>query len=280
MTDFSRFLIATDLDGTFAYRSRLIERNLAALERFREGGGIFTINTGRAHLNMRSAIGEPTALINAPAICDNGAYLYDFSTKESLQQDLLRASDAKELLDFAKRYFPDVRFSACAVSQIRSEENAGCVARDMPTYEKEAVSICPADIWPMDDWYKFIFLDDRTERLQELREALLSHFGGRFAPTGSSTWILEVQYPGVNKALGLTKLKKQIDGIEKRTVIACGDFDNDLEMLQSADVAVCPENALDKVKEVADHVLCHCEKGLIADVIEAIENGIITPKTV
>jgi hydroxymethylpyrimidine pyrophosphatase-like HAD family hydrolase len=102
-----------------------------------------------------------------------------------------------------------------------------------------------------------------------------------FVPTFSNTWILEVQYPGINKALGLRKLKKQLGAaIAGRTVIACGDFDNDIQMLQAADVAVCPANARENVKPYADHVRCSCEEGLIADVIEAIEAGKISPKTV
>lgn len=279
MATFSDFLIVTDLDNTFLADGKTVSRNLEALERFRAGGGIFTIATGRAHLNTRSAIGDPRRLINAPAICDNGAYLYDFFKDESLQQDLIVPEDAKELLAFAKAHFPDLRFSVSAVSCIRSEENAGCVARDMPTYEPEAVKICPTDTWPLDDWYKFLFLDD-TPRLQEARAALAAHFGGRLVPTCSSTWILEVQYPGIHKALGLQKLKKHLDGMKKRTVIACGDFENDVKMLRAADVAVCPTNALDEVKAVADLVLCDCHEGLIADVIEQIENGRISPKTV
>ncbi len=278
MTDFSGFLIATDLDNTFLASGALVPRNLQALQRFKEGGGIFTIATGRAHLNMRSAIGDPKKLLNAPAICDNGAYLYDFFEGKSLQQHLISPTNAKELLDFAKTHFPDVRFSVSSVSQIRSEENAGCVARDMPTYEPKAVCISPADTWPLDDWYKLLFLDD-TVRLQDVREGLLSHFGTRFSPTGSSSWILEVQYPGIHKALGLQKLKKHLDGAKNRTVIACGDFENDVEMLKCADVAVCPANALPAVKAVADHVLCDCHDGLIADVIEAIESGRIIEKT-
>ncbi len=278
MSDFSNFLIASDLDGTFLCEGQAVARNLAALERFRAGGGIFTIATGRSHLNVRSAIGEPTALINAPAICDNGAYLYDFSTGQSLQQDLLRAEDAKDLIAFAKTHFPDVRFSAVGVSHIRTEEDAGCVARDLLTYEQEAICIALAAAWPLDDWYKFLFLDENPARLQEVCEALLAHFGDRFAPTCSSNWILEMQYPGVNKALGLQKLKKHLNGAKKRTVIACGDYDNDIEMLKGADVAVAPQNALPQVKSVAHRVLCHCKDGLIADVIEAIENSEIAHK--
>ena len=277
MTDFSDFLIASDLDGTFLWEGRISARNLEALERFRAGGGIFTLATGRAHLNLRSAIGEPTQLINAPAICDNGVYLYDFKRKQSLCGDLIRESDAKDLLAFAKGSFPDVRFSAVGISSIRTEEDAGCVTRDLLTYDKDAICVTPADTWPTDDWYKFLFLDDDPACLEKVCEKALSHFGDRFTPTCSSNWILELQYPHVNKALGIQKLRKCLNGAKKRTVIACGDYENDLAMLKAADVAVAPDNALDRVKAVADHVLCHCRLGLIADVIEAIEKRQISP---
>ena len=273
MTDFSKFLITSDLDGTFLSHGSTVARNLAALERFRTGGGIFTVATGRSHLNVRSAIGEPTALINAPAICDNGAYLYDFPTGQSLQQDLLRAEDAQDLLAFAKARFPHVRFSAVGVCCIRAEEDAGCVAKDLRTYDEDAVCIAPAKAWQTNDWYKFLFLDENPAVLQEVRAALLDHFGDRLAPTCSSNWILEAQYPVVNKALGLQKLKKHLNGAKKRTVIACGDYDNDVEMLRIADVAIAPENALEPVKAAAHRVFCPCSEGLIADVIEAIERG-------
>jgi Cof subfamily protein (haloacid dehalogenase superfamily) len=272
---FSDYLIVSDLDGTFIHKGKMVERNLEALRRFKAGGGLFTIATGRAHLNLRSAIGEPTALINAPAtICDNGAYLYDYVGKRSLEQNLLTAEDAAALLDFSNKYFPDVRCSVSAVSCIRSAENAGLVAKDMATYDPEAVEIRPTSEWPLDDWYKFLFFDT-NERLQQVYDAVKTHLGAHLVPTFSNTWILEVQYDGIHKALGLQKLKKCLNGTEKRKIIACGDFDNDLAMLEEADIAVCPANAVDKVKAVADHVLCDCGEGLIADVIEKIEAGLL-----
>ena len=56
-------------------------------------------------------------------------------------------------------------------------------------------------------------------------------------------------------------------------LFACGDYENDLTMLAAADVAVCPTNALDCVKAVADVCLCHHTEGLIANLIELIEKG-------
>lgn len=270
---FSDYLIVSDLDGTFLGDGKLVSRNVEALRRFQADGGMFTVATGRAHLNLRSAIGDPLQIVNVPAvICDNGAYLHDYVSERSFAQDLLSPEDAVLLLDFVKECCADVRFSVSAVSCIRSVENAGLVAVDMATYDPEAVEIRPVEEWPLDDWYKLLFFDT-TERLQKVFDAVRERFGERLVPTFSNTWILEVQYPGIHKALGLQKLKKCLNGVENRKIIACGDFDNDLAMLEEADVAVCPANAVPDVKAVADLVLCHCREGLIADVVEAIEAG-------
>jgi hydroxymethylpyrimidine pyrophosphatase-like HAD family hydrolase len=63
-----------------------------------------------------------------------------------------------------------------------------------------------------------------------------------------------------------------------RTLIACGDYENDIPMLKAADIAICPANAMDEVKKICDFVLCDCDEGLIADIIEHIEAGKILSK--
>ena len=42
-------------------------------------------------------------------------------------------------------------------------------------------------------------------------------------------------------------------------------------MLRKADVAVCPDNAIETVKEICDLCLCDHKQGVIADLIELLE---------
>jgi hypothetical protein len=50
-----------------------------------------------------------------------------------------------------------------------------------------------------------------------------------------------------------------------------GDYNNDIEMLQAADLAVCPSNAVDEVKAVCDIVLDKsCEEDAVAAALEYI----------
>ena len=80
---------------------------------------------------------------------------------------------------------------------------------------------------------------------------------------------------GITKAGRVGKLKELVerDKGRKMTLIACGDYENDIEMLRAADISVCPENAIPEVKEISDLCLCHCDKGLIADVVRKLDSN-------
>ena len=55
-----------------------------------------------------------------------------------------------------------------------------------------------------------------------------------------------------------------------KTFIAIGDYTNDIELLQNADVAVAVGNALPTVKAVADHVICTNDEHAIACLIREL----------
>ena len=277
--DFSKFMIVTDLDGTFfADGSQLVPRNLEAVRRFREGGGMFTLATGRVQLNIFRRIPQPEALLSAPAVMCNGAYLYDFSTRTALFEEFMREEDARELLAFAKANFPDVAFRVAVPNALRIEDPSDpFLARDLLSYPPESVCVGPVDALPMNDWYKIVFRADDARNAQ-VRAMLTARFGDRLSVVPSDPKIMEVQLPTTTKATGIAKLRRLI-GDSTRTVITCGDFENDIPMHRVADVSVCPANACDAVKAICDHTLCDHNEGLIADVVEAIEHGSIRPQT-
>ena len=269
--DFSRYLIATDLDGTFlGPDGHFVARNIEAVARFQAGGGLFTFSTGRVHLNIYDAVGDPRLLLNAPCVMSNGAYLYDFEKNTPLFEELMEPRDVAQLVAFLQQAFPQVQCRVSTPTDLRVERTDGYLKRDLTRYDEGCVHVSPMVTWRVDDWYKIVFRGDAAD-IGQLREALVARFGDRFSYTASGSGFLEVQSPTVNKAAGLDKLRRLYGG--DRILIACGDFENDMEMLQAADVAICPENAMDAVKKISHRVLCHCKDGLIADVVEKIEAG-------
>lgn len=277
MADFSRFLIVTDLDGTFiSKKGQLVERNLLALQRFREGGGLFTIATGRSHASIRPILPDVEQLLNTPAVLCNGAYLHSFATGESYCEELMPEQDATDILNYVCSELPDLLIYVLARKQIRFSRFNDDSCRYATFCDDGVVQISAPSNWPRSDWYKIAFRGE-TERLLTARKMLNARFEGRFGFTTSSAHTLEVQSPTCTKATGLAKLHNYTSELQQRVLIACGDFENDMEMLRVADIAICPENATDAVKQIA-HTLCHCDKGLIADVIEGIAQGRITPE--
>ena len=82
----------------------------------------------------------------------------------------------------------------------------------------------------------------------------------------SSLEYYEILPLNISKGTALGELRKAC-GMQDYT----GDYNNDIELLQAADVAVCPSNATEEVKKVADIVFEQsCEEDFIAAVIDYI----------
>src|SRR5699024_558204 len=65
--------------------------------------------------------------------------------------------------------------------------------------------------------------------------------------------IIEIVKKGINKAVGLEKLAHYYH-IPKDQIIAFGDEDNDLEMIDYAGVGVAMGNGIDELKNIAKYV--------------------------
>ena len=60
-------------------------------------------------------------------------------------------------------------------------------------------------------------------------------------------------------------------GWQDKTLVAIGDFYNDLEMIKDADIGVAVAAAPDQVKAVADLVVCDVHQGAMAQLIHHLE---------
>lgn len=78
-TDFSDWLIVSDVDGTLNTKLRMLpERNLKAITHFVEDlGGNFTLASGRNISSLRKHY-ERLPIKSTPAVVLNGAGIYDY----------------------------------------------------------------------------------------------------------------------------------------------------------------------------------------------------------
>lgn len=252
-------LIVTDIDGTFFDRGgRIPQRNRDAVERFKAAGGRFTFATGRVQPELGEVIPDYREIINAPFIACNGAYLYDTSDDTIIY---------KRTVDGA-RLFPAL-----------SDVHEMCPNLTMWYHDTDnKIYLFRGDErFTLGSWCKLMvsaFDGATAEELARAREYLEKYFGESVAFSQSCPQLLELLDPAATKGQLLTPLREYLTARGEAPVIyAAGDYENDLDLLTHADIAVCPQNALDCVKARASRVLVHCDEGAIAQLIELIMNG-------
>ncbi len=274
MGKFDNILIVSDIDGTFlGKKSRIVPENIAAIEYFRSEGGRFTFASGRMDVNMRTAIPGLAKLINAPAILANGSYMYDFAREEVVAVNYLDGRVASDMSRFVRQNYPDIGLRMSTSTGFLTDAMVGLIARDLANKMITTVKLAPVEEWEgyCDDWYKLV-IRGPSDELDEIRARLEARYPGQLEHCKSAPTFYEIQNAGCTKASMLAELRARIEGELGRplTVYCCGDYENDIPMLRAADVAACPANALDSVKDICDLTLCHCDDGFIAELIGRI----------
>ncbi|MCD8094902.1 MAG: HAD family hydrolase [Ruminococcus sp.] len=265
--DITKVLLITDMDGTFLPNSKIpSERNLKAVNELMRRGGRFSIATGRSL--QASQLYFESVSVNCPIIMCNGGMVYDIVNQRQIY-DVYLPESAKVLV---KRVITDIPLAGCEVLPIDA-----VYVPNMTEMERAHCDICQVEpvICSVDeippDWYKVLFarepekLGEIVEYVEKVKDAYKDIDFVISAPM-----YYEMLPKGISKGSALNELKRAC-GMEDYTVIAVGDYNNDIEMLETADIGFCPSNAVRDVKAAADIVLdVSCEQDAIAKVVEYI----------
>lgn len=115
---------------------------------------------------------------------------------------------------------------------------------------------------------KLVVVDD-PERLDALRPTLEERFGGRLFLAKSLPYFLELASPDVSKGSGLAFVAERL-GLPLERVVAFGDGENDLELLETAGFGIAVANAHELLLARADWVCPGPDEEGLAQVLEAL----------
>ncbi len=265
-------LIGLDLDGTtLTTDKKLTPHTKEVLEACIRQGIEVLPATGR----VWSGIPEELMKMEGVhyVISSNGAAVVELATGKAVYTNGIAWDRALEVFDILERY--DTFYDAYA------EGNGWCEARfyeNLNDYGIEPliqrlVKSSRTCIEDLREWVKEhkspiekinMFFRDEEKRQQAFRE--LSEIPD-LAVTCSLTNNLEINHCTCNKGDALLNLGK-ILGISMEQIMACGDGNNDLEMVRNAGVGVAMENGEDSVKEAADYVTVTNDEEGVARAIE------------
>ncbi|MFE9203928.1 HAD family hydrolase [Micromonospora sp. NPDC007230] len=244
-------LIATDIDGTLLRDDRTLSpRTADVLARIAATGTPVVLVTGRPIRWLQlvyDQLAEPL-----PAICANGAVVYDPATDEVLRADPLAPELLAEVARRLRAAVPEVSLAVEIVNsrQMRHEVHYPLrwdadVEAIRAVESPEELLAAPAVklLARAGEQDPDVFVRVVAAALAGLAEATHSSYSG----------LVEISAAGVTKAAGLAWYAARL-GVDERDVLAFGDMPNDVPMLTWAGRAVAVANAHPAVLEIADEV--------------------------
>ena len=270
MALFSDILLTVDYDHTMTCPdSKIPARNMEAIHYFTENGGSFTLNTGRSTTTMRDLFDVIPA--NAPFLLYNGS-----ATWENGVLTPLKTIDVPlwEVMDTVQAAFPEMNWEIQGVDNHYlldvKEEFAALYGKmrwgwahaergaDYGPFIKFA-AYGPVRNVAYSDMFDCSEADEA--RMTEMMDFIASRWGDKMDMFRAAPRILDVQPKGVSKGAAARALQAKLG---KKILVCVGDAHNDITMLDEADYAFCPADAVlaDRYENV-----CNCSDGAVADVI-------------
>jgi Cof subfamily protein (haloacid dehalogenase superfamily) len=262
-------LVASDIDGTLIRGDgSLSPRTVSVIDRLHRLGVPVVLVTGRPVRWLKQLYDQMDEPV--PAVCANGAVVYDPATDEVLVANPLSVDLLLDVTKKLREAVPDIALA------VEVEDGRGF------WYEQA---------WPLrwDSQHRDVRVLATPEELtsapavkllarsatsdpDEFYQLVTKTLGSLAETTHSSTAALvEISAAGVTKAAGLAWLCER-DGFTAQDVVAFGDMPNDVPLLTWAGRSVAMGNAHPAVLEVADDVtLTNDEDGVAAYLEKAFD---------
>ena len=272
MTD-SIELIVVDLDGTLLdAQHEMTERVVSALKAAHAKGVRVMLATGKTR---RSALHIIDRLeLNTPGIFVQGLVTHA-ADGSLLHQVTLDPSIVRQALTFAEdRGFSMIAYSGTQ-TYVRARDHNTNLVVEYGEPEPEVVGPLQniLDSTPINKLAAIYRPDPRKVKALRWQLSMQINGSGRLVQPAVPE-MLELLPPGGSKGSALKTLLSQLK-IAPARMMAVGDGENDLEMLQMAGLGVAVANAESMVKDIADYVTTASYGDGVA---EAIERFVLNPE--
>lgn len=267
-------LVAIDLDGTLLNSKKEISaRNKEALMQAKAAGVKIVICTGRP----LAAIG---IYLDALNLRDNGDYSITFNgglvqkndTGEIIEKSSMALENVHELYELAKSLnVPlDILSDGLVVQLPTTQDHESLYSQlnKLLTFESYELAQLTADRI----YNKAVIAVDETY-LDEQIKKIPSPFYERYEVIKTRSNLLEFMPKGITKAYGISLLARDL-GIKQEEIMTIGDEENDLPMIEYAGLGVAMENAVPRVKDLADVITDTNDNDGVA---QAVEKFVLEP---
>lgn len=271
-------MLVTDMDYTLLNKEKKVSgRNREAVMKAMEKGVHIVVATGRIYTSAR--VYAKLLGINTPIIASNGAIIREAAfnnpkdTERTIYKQTLNGEAVKEMIRLSHKYdlfchffTEDTIYAEKLVNvSLRYTEWNKYLGGDDQVRIKIADDIEKAIVQQKVDILKAVVVDDDDEKIRCLRNDIERN--GSVTVSQSMKGNLEVMNRDVTKGNAVKKLA-QIYGIDREEIIAIGDNENDMSMIEYAGLGIAMGNAEEALKKVADHITGDYQEDGVAEAIE------------
>ena len=248
-------LVAIDLDGTLLNDHHEINQPVIdCIKKARKAGIYVVLSTGRPLSGTKAQL-EVLGLGNEDdyIITYNGALVLNTKTWDIVAEHSLTRTDYLEIDHLARSldvhlHIADKEAMYTANRDISPYTILESYLVNMPLHYRTPEEIA-ANVSPV----KMMMIDD-PEILGEAFKKIPAEYFEKYTIVRSTPFFLEVLNSNASKGLALKELSEHL-GIQQSEVMAIGDAENDLSMIEFAGTGVAMGNASETVKSAADHTV-------------------------
>ncbi len=261
-------LIALDLDGTLLCNDGSVsERNVRAVKTAVSHGIHVIIATGKTRGSAVKVIAELG--LTTPGVFTQGLVICNADGSVRYEEALDRET-AVQLIQFAQENnLPHSAYSGARIFSPREDYYQRLLQEK---YHEPPLVIVGSLLERIDELgiNKFMVSDEVSN--DATRRCLTDLVRDRAVVTQAVVEFIEVLPPGASKGRGVKMVLDDL-GILPQEMLAVGDGENDLGMLQMAGVGVAMGNASPSLKAIADYVTADHNHSGVAEAIEKFAFG-------
>ena len=245
-------LVICDIDGTLVSDDKkLLPLSKKMIQTLHDRHIMFGVASGRpvdelAGLALKWGLGFDFDIV----IGMNGAELYDGISKQRYDYFKLKKDWIKEIIDILKPFnLNPYMYKGNKILCLYDDENMQNSSKKSNKMLKVAKDI--SDFYEEDNAKIMFKIDEK--RIDKIMEYANKHKRDEYIAFKTQPIMLEFADKRVAKGYALSKFCEMHD-IDLSSVMAFGDMDNDISMLETSGFGVCLINGSDTTKKIADDI--------------------------
>lgn len=262
-------LIALDMDGTLLNEKKeLMQPQIDAIHKAVEAGVKIVLCTGRPLVGVKpfvEQLGFDTE--EEFIIVNNGCSTHSTKDWSLIDWEELSVADIDYLSTFIENddvqislFDEEDYFVLAEKANARVELDAGLVGMTPQPIDLDGATS------GKHRFFEAMFVGE-MKHIDSFEEKHMSVLSQKYSTVRSQDYLLEILPNGASKASGLKKLADRL-GILPEEIMAMGDANNDLEMIEFAGLGIAMGNANEQVKAIAQDITDTNENNGVAKAIE------------